>query len=320
MNEESSKYCSNCGNRLEAVNLLANQYIKTYTILALLLSINCFWLDNIMINILEMLYNHDTSLILGSIFYKIGHVLVLIINAALIIILSHKSKNILLKISIITISVLPIIFYLAPELDIIGITRNNYFRVSQINIADNKFSKKNEGIIIGKHVWMKNNLDVSEFQNGDKISQANNESEWNVYLSRGEPAWCYYNFNSQYNDKYGKLYNGYVLDDKRNVAPEGWSIPTHDQIDSLAIELDNQFVKNKIEGTNNAGTIIKSAFMNIYAGTKSIYFEGIDENTIFWSKGDGTYLRVLSINSSGQIGSYRHDRNAGFSIRCIKDK
>ncbi len=51
-------------------------------------------------------------------------------------------------------------------------------------------------------------------------------------------AWCYYNNNSSYNAGYGKLYNWHAINDPRNIAPEGWHIPTDNEINALIAELE----------------------------------------------------------------------------------
>lgn len=79
---------------------------------------------------------------------------------------------------------------------------------------------------IGNQVWMMKNLDVDKFRNGTKIPQARTREEWVKAGLMKKPAWCY-----MYNDpvigmKMGKLYNWYAVNDKRGLAPKGWSIPT----------------------------------------------------------------------------------------------
>lgn len=81
-------------------------------------------------------------------------------------------------------------------------------------------------IKVGDQVWMRKNLDVDKFRNGTKIPQARTREEWVKAGIMKKPAWCY-----MYNDpvigmKMGKLYNWYAVNDKRGLAPKGWSIPT----------------------------------------------------------------------------------------------
>jgi uncharacterized protein (TIGR02145 family) len=81
-------------------------------------------------------------------------------------------------------------------------------------------------VVIGEQTWMKENLNISYFSNGDVIPQAKSKEEWENAAQQGRPAWCYYDFNEKNDIKYGKLYNWYAVKDARGLAPNGWHIPT----------------------------------------------------------------------------------------------
>ncbi len=78
-------------------------------------------------------------------------------------------------------------------------------------------------IRIGKHEWMAENLNVSRYQNGDTIPHIIDDGEWSELTAAG---WCYYDNSPDYGVVVGKLYNWYVVSDKRNVCPSGWRVPT----------------------------------------------------------------------------------------------
>lgn len=86
---------------------------------------------------------------------------------------------------------------------------------------------------IGSNYWMKKNLDVSTFRNGDIIPHARTKEEWELANENKQPAWCYYDHNPANNLKYGKLYNGFAVEDPRGLAPAGYHIPTHSEWKSL---------------------------------------------------------------------------------------
>lgn len=114
----------------------------------------------------------------------------------------------------------------------------------------NDISKKinidtNIAVQIGNQVWLKKNLDVSHYRNGDEIPHITDSSEWNN-LTTG--AWCYLNNDSANNDKYGKLYNHYAVIDPRGLAPEGWRIPTFDDWNILNSSIEGDINKIKIKG------------------------------------------------------------------------
>ncbi len=102
-------------------------------------------------------------------------------------------------------------------------------------------------LTIGTQVWMTKNLDVSTFRNGDPIPEAKTNEEWIKAGEEGKPAWCYYNNDTVYGRKYGKLYNWYAVNDARGLAPSGYHVPTDTEWGTLETFLGN-----------DAGTKMKS--------------------------------------------------------------
>jgi uncharacterized protein (TIGR02145 family) len=112
-----------------------------------------------------------------------------------------------------------------------------------------------ESIKIGNQEWMSSNLNVITFRNGDTIPLAKTNEEWESAGENGQPAWCYYESNSQNGEKYGKLYNWYAVNDSRGLAPNGWHIATDKEWKILSDFLGGEKVsgeklKSK-EGWNN---------------------------------------------------------------------
>jgi uncharacterized protein (TIGR02145 family) len=98
---------------------------------------------------------------------------------------------------------------------------------------------------IGGQRWSGENLNVKVFNNGDKIPQAKTKEEWVNASKNGQPAWCYLNNDPANGEKYGILYNWYAVTDPRGIAPEGWRLPTKEDVEEL--------MKNI--GTNGASKI-----------------------------------------------------------------
>ncbi len=94
-------------------------------------------------------------------------------------------------------------------------------------------NKKIEMVSIGKQTWMKENLNVDFFRNGDPIPEAKSKDEWTSAAKHGKPAWCYYENDPNNAEKYGKLYNWYAVIDPRGLAPIGWRIPEFDDMNLL---------------------------------------------------------------------------------------
>lgn len=77
-------------------------------------------------------------------------------------------------------------------------------------------------VVIGNQVWMRENLKVSKYQNGDAITNLTNVDQW---MSTSSGAWSYYDNNPSYELVYGRLYNWYCVTDSRKVCPSGWHVP-----------------------------------------------------------------------------------------------
>ena len=79
---------------------------------------------------------------------------------------------------------------------IIGLLLLNFYLIGDAQII--------ETVNIGKQVWATQNLNVSNYRNGDPIPKVE-DSTW-ASLTTG--AFCYYNNDSaSYASIYGKLYN-----------------------------------------------------------------------------------------------------------------
>jgi uncharacterized protein (TIGR02145 family) len=116
-----------------------------------------------------------------------------------------------------------------------------------------------QDVTIGSQIWMSKNLNVEKFRNGEIIPHASTISEWKKAAVNKQPAWCYYGYNPDNSQKFGKLYNWFAVNDPRGLAPIGWHVPTHEEwkktyntmkMGKTSIELQNINELNKLEGLN----------------------------------------------------------------------
>ena len=178
----------------------------------------------------------------------------------------------------------------------------------------NGCSKKIDSVTIGNQVWMKANLDVDHYRNGDTIPEIKGAKEW-ANLKIG--AWCYYDNDPENGKKYGKLYNWYAVNDHRGLAPEGWHIPSNAQFEALKAVGQGTRVGT---GTNTSG------FSGLLAGNRysnNGYFHGLEGFASFWSSieynATSAYGMGLSDNDSTIYMLINVSKEEGFSIRCLKD-
>ncbi len=151
-------------------------------------------------------------------------------------------------------------------------------------------------VIIGTQEWMAENLRTTRFANGDVIPEETNDANW-ANLTSG--AWCHKDNDIQNDLVYGKLYNGYLLEDSRNVCPSGWHVPHSSEYTTLINYLGGPLVaggKMKDTGTvqamtgywqdPNFGATNSSGFNGIPAGSRdpnSGNFIYIDIAAHFWA-------------------------------------
>jgi len=202
-----------------------------------------------------------------------------------------------------------------------------------------------ETVAIGDQVWMAENLMVTHYRNGDEISTGYSDTDWaNVFSG----AYCIYNDNTSNEvDTYGALYNWYAATDSRNIAPEGWHVPTDDDWKELEMALgmsqsgaDNSVWRGTNEGSKLAGNADlwnngalendsefgTSGFTALPGGNR--YDDGrydqMGAYSFFWSatEYDSTYAwyRGLLYYYSDVL-RYNSDssKRYGFSVRCVKD-
>lgn len=108
-------------------------------------------------------------------------------------------------------------------------------------------------IKIGKQQWMSENLNVNHFRNGDEILEVKTDTEWKKAGIEGKPAWCYYENKSSNGEKYSKLYNWYAINDSRGLAPDGYEIPTEQDINVM-----NDYVWSGGSGDQNFCIALRS--------------------------------------------------------------
>ena len=142
--------------------------------------------------------------------------------------------------------------------------------------------------------YSKQNLDVTHYRNGDPIPFVKSKKKWGN-LTTG--AYCYYDNDPEK----GILYNWYAVNDSRGLAPEGWKIPTIEELEQI-----------------NLTTDLPGGF-RFYNG--NYFYTGYYE--YWWSstevKSYGAWYRYLNYDN-GLTNSYSYSKKDGFSVRCIKDE
>ena len=194
---------------------------------------------------------------------------------------------------------------------------------------------------IGNQLWMAENLKVTHYRDGHPIHNLTDDDDW---TSTNDGAYCYYDNSFANGDTYGALYNWHAVDN-RNIAPEGWHVPTEEEIKELEMylgmsqsEADDGVWRGTNEGSKLAGNLDlwsngdlennaefgTSGFSFLPGGYRYYYgnFSSLGYFGYFWSatEYDAGYAwsRILSC-SGAQVGRVRSSKQSGFSLRCIRD-
>ena len=188
-------------------------------------------------------------------------------------------------------------------------------------------------VTIGQQEWFAENLKSSKYNDGTIIPNVTDNKEWE---NNSTGAWCYYNNDSAYNLKYGKLYNWYAVskttNGNKNVCPTGWHVATDDEWTVLIDYLGGSSVaggKMKEVGTTNWNSPNKDAtntslFSALAGGYR--YYTGDYYNIVFfsywWSSTEdvryGAWNRSID-SYNGITYGYSEKKNDGFSVRCLRD-
>ncbi|MBC7124476.1 MAG: hypothetical protein H5T24_02515, partial [Bacteroidales bacterium] len=184
-------------------------------------------------------------------------------------------------------------------------------------------------VVIGNQEWMAENLRVAKFNNGDAITNAQSNTDWENGFDT--PLWSNFNNDNSYDAIYGKLYNHKVVSDNRNVCPDGWHVPSQAEWETLITGLGGASVaggKLKATGTDywnadNVGATNESGFNALGAGYRDGGGNFLNFNNYgdFWTStlysSFYAYYVSLNYNSAGTYTDYTSIAK-GKSIRCIK--
>jgi uncharacterized protein (TIGR02145 family) len=183
-------------------------------------------------------------------------------------------------------------------------------------------------VIIGTQTWKVCNLDVTTYRNGDVIPQVTDPTEW-ANLTTG--AWCWLNNNSA-NNLYGKLYNWYAITDPRGIGPEGYHVPSDEELSILRTYLGGAELAGgplKEAGTShwnspNEGATNSSGFTALPGALRESNgsFNNIGISNILFSSTEydttSSWAYILqNVDSSMPRGNFV--KKGGFSVRLIKD-
>jgi uncharacterized protein (TIGR02145 family) len=192
--------------------------------------------------------------------------------------------------------------------------------ISCVNSTENKI----QVVEFGAQEWQAQNLDVVTFRNGDSIKQALNSQDWVNAGIKKEPCWAYFGFGKEKKGDESKYYNWYAVQDPRNLAPNGFIIPSVSDVDHLISFLGNEDAGKKLKNWDTTG-FVKTDF-NIPA-SGFINSKGISLSkgycATFWTTDTtgGNYSKIWYVTSnSDQLLYHSFNKATGHAVRCFASK
>jgi uncharacterized protein (TIGR02145 family) len=196
-------------------------------------------------------------------------------------------------------------------------------------------------VVIGTQTWMAKNLEVTRYRNGDNIPCIGSETDepdvWEDLTTGACTSWWGSGpLPIEHQLTYGLFYNWHAVGDDRGLAPEGWRIPTNDDIETLLAYVDGSSITDgsMIAGgehlwddgnLNNSSDFAKYPFNGLPAGNRAAsngangyrgthcYWWGSDEHT----DTHGYAFRMYYDHTNVLHTSY--DKRYGYNVRCIRD-
>jgi len=224
----------------------------------------------------------------------------------------------------------------------ISILSLTIFSCKLLKHKDNNIVKDFDGNVyhtvkIGTQTWLVENLISTHYNNGEPIENVADSIKW-IQLKTG--AYCNFKNTESYSLIHGRLYNGYTVNDKRNICPKGWHIPSDKEWTILTDFLGGEKIaggKLKESGTAhwtapNKGANNESGFTAIPGGCRItgmfyIWEERYDGNYArYWSStvvDVGVGLEVVLVRFLNfydtEVFRSSQSKEAGYFVRCIKD-
>jgi uncharacterized protein (TIGR02145 family) len=200
-------------------------------------------------------------------------------------------------------------------------------------------------VVLGKQVWMAENLNTSRFRNGEPIPELQATASWSETTGA---ARSFYQNDFVLTETFGQLYNYKALTDGRFLAPEGWRIPTDADFLSLDTFLISQSYNYdlSLQENNTAASVSATGFLwdiSESPGTPG-FLSGKNNSSGFGALPAGFRNSVGNFNLRNKIAAFwtmtpfgtenawnrkiYHDRTyfsreidllqSGFSVRCLR--
>lgn len=189
-------------------------------------------------------------------------------------------------------------------------------------------------VLIGDQLWMKANLRVTHFRNGDRIPTLRTRNE-DIFDETAPIYQWPVNLTSPDSIMYGRYYTWYAATDPRCICPQGWHLPDSTEFRELINYLGGTgFAGGKLKETGtthwktpNSGANNFSGFSALPTNSMDLFLKPQNELTSFWSSstaksnltGDNFAFNILLQYGSSYTTEMMATKKIGYPLRCIKD-
>lgn len=185
-------------------------------------------------------------------------------------------------------------------------------------------------IKIGNQIWMSENLKTTKYRNGESIPNVSDYKQWSKLT---EGAYCFYGNDENNANIYGNLYNWHAIMDSRNIAPQGWHVPTDAEWRTLNKHIRGKGNMKKLgiqywyhEAKKESGFSALPGGFRVSDGE----FAGKNFGASWWTSSSKNIIlskknlfkawrRYLTYNKKRLSWRTTDDMVMGNSVRCVKD-
>ena len=227
-------------------------------------------------------------------------------------------------------------FYRAYAINGAGLFYGNELSFNTSTVVSDVDGNYYNTITIGTQTWMVENLKTTKYNDGTSIPLVTDNYQWSILTS---PAYCWCVNDASNKNKYGALYNGYVINTGK-LAPEGWHIATDAEWTTLenyisvnagksgsvtkalssttdwSISTSPGAIGNNLSINNSSGFSVMPGGVRDVAGV----FDKGGTDCYFWTSTGTSPITYRNFNYiKYTIYKSNSTRNYGYSVRCIKD-
>ncbi|MBU0765732.1 MAG: T9SS type A sorting domain-containing protein [Bacteroidetes bacterium] len=198
---------------------------------------------------------------------------------------------------------------------------------SLLDVRDGQYYQT---VLIGQQCWMAENLNTSQYQNGDPIPDGTGAGD---YSGETNPQYFFnYDDNPANASVYGKLYTWFAIADDRHICPYGWHEPAESEWTVLFDFIGGtSYGGGKLKETGtvhwnspNSGATDEYGFTALPGGDRNYYsgFLNLGDYAHFWttdSLNPGYALQIELGYNFEDIVVFANDLGNGLSVRCIKN-